>query len=135
MAKKKTDFNLSFTEPYLFDSKWTAGGDIFHSENNMSDSYSFKKKGLGARVGYPIFDYTRAFLNYRLEGTAIVDVNDDNVNTSSFTDHEVRIRIEAPIPPALPSTGTPNSPTNGYNFSVVLLSKIFLPKLLGCLYL
>ena len=81
VAKNKTDFNLSFTEPYLFDSKWTAGGDLFHSENKMSDSYSYKKKGFGARVGYPIFDYTRVFMNYRLEGTEIIDVNDSSLNT------------------------------------------------------
>ena len=81
LAKSKTDFNLSFTEPYLFDTKWTAGGDLFHSENKMSESYSFKKKGLGARVGYPIFDYTRMFLSYRLEGTEVNDVNDSSVDT------------------------------------------------------
>ena len=56
-------------------------------------------------------------------GDLIILTNDDNVNTSSFTDHEVRIRIEAPIPPALPSTGTPNSPTNGYNFSVLSINE------------
>ena len=82
VAKNKTDFNLSFTEPYLLDTKWTAGGDIFHSENRMSESYSFKKKGLGLRVGYPIFDYTRAFLNYRWEEVRITDTIDKTLDTS-----------------------------------------------------
>ncbi len=81
VAKNKTDFNLSFTEPYLLDTKWTAGGDLFHSENRMSESYSFKKKGLGLRVGYPIFDYTRAFVNYKWEETRITDSVDKTLDT------------------------------------------------------
>ncbi len=82
LAKNKTDFNLSFTEPYLYDTKWTAGGDIFHSENRMSESYSFRKKGLGLRVGYPIFEYTRAFLNYKWEEVRITDVSDKTLDTN-----------------------------------------------------
>jgi len=80
VAKNKTDFNLSFTEPYLLDTKWTAGGDLFHSENRMSESYSFKKKGLGLRIGYPIFDYTRAFLNYKWEDVRITDSVDKTLD-------------------------------------------------------
>lgn len=62
-------FNLGFTEPYAFDSKWTLGGDIFKTSDTRSSSYSFKKHGFDVRVGHPIFEYTRLFVTYKLENT------------------------------------------------------------------
>ncbi len=73
-------FNLGFTEPYLFDTKWTAGFDIFRTKNETSDSFSYKKEGFDIRVGYPIFDYTRLFLTYKLEDTTISAVNDPTID-------------------------------------------------------
>lgn len=73
-------FNLGFTEPYLFDTKWTAGGDIFKTENSSSTAFSYKKEGFDLRVGYPIFDYTRLFLTYKFEDTKISAKDDPTVN-------------------------------------------------------
>ena len=69
-------FNLGFTEPYAFDSKWTLGGDIFKTSDTRSESYQFKKKGFDVRVGHPIFDYTRLFVTYKLENTDLESKND-----------------------------------------------------------
>lgn len=80
LASTNKSYNLGFTEPYLFDSKWTAGFDIFRQQNETSESFSYKKDGFALRVGYPIFDYTRLFLTYKLEDTEIKAVNDPSVN-------------------------------------------------------
>ena len=72
-------FNLGFTEPYLNDSLWTAGGDIFNIRNTASLAFSYKRKGFNMRVGYPIFDYTRLFVTYKLEDTLLYDVQDPTV--------------------------------------------------------
>ena len=52
-------YNLGFTEPYLNDSLWTAGGDVYSQNNTASRSLAYKRQGFNLRVGYPIFDYTR----------------------------------------------------------------------------
>lgn len=75
-------FNIGFTEPYLFDSKWTAGGDIFKSENANSDNFSFKREGFNLRVGYPIYDFTRLFATYKYEDTQISATDDPTLNES-----------------------------------------------------
>ncbi len=73
-------FNIGFTEPYLFDTKWTAGGDIFSQNNESSSSYSYKRDGFDLRVGYPIFDYTRLFVTYKLEKTNMTQTADPTLD-------------------------------------------------------
>jgi len=75
------NFNLGFTEPYLFDSLWTGGGDIFHRKTqNINTGFSWLNTGFNLRVGYPIFDYTRLFLSYKLEKTKIEEVEDPTID-------------------------------------------------------
>lgn len=75
-------FNLGFTEPYLNDSKWTAGGDIFRTKNKVSDSGSYKQEGFDGRVGYPLFEFTRLFLTYKFEDTLSDSFDDPGINLS-----------------------------------------------------
>lgn len=80
IADNDQRFNLGFTEPYLFDTKWTAGADIFRTKNEQSRSFSFLKEGFDLRVGYPIFDYTRLFLTYKFEDTELTNVSDPTID-------------------------------------------------------
>lgn len=75
-------FNLGFTEPYLFDTKWTAGGDIFKTKNESSTAFTYEKTGFDIRVGYPIFDYTRLFMTYKFDDTKISSVEDPLINSA-----------------------------------------------------
>ena len=80
IADSNKTFNIGFTEPYLFDSKWTAGGDIFVTRDSQSTSYEYKREGFDIRVGYPIFEYTRLFMTYKFEDTQLGEVLDPTVN-------------------------------------------------------
>ncbi|ATH06914.1 outer membrane protein assembly factor BamA [Halobacteriovorax marinus] len=80
IADSNKTFNIGFTEPYLFDTKWTAGGDIFLTSNSQSSSYDYKRKGFDIRVGYPIFDYTRLFVTYKFEDTQLENVVDPTID-------------------------------------------------------
>lgn len=73
-------FNLGFTEPYLLDSRWTAGGDVFKTENANSDNFTFEREGFNLRVGYPIFEFTRLFATYKYEDTTISNADDPTIN-------------------------------------------------------
>ncbi len=74
------NFNLGFTEPYLFDTKWTAGGDIFKTENSASNAFSYKKNGFDIRLGYPVFEYTKLFGTYKFEETKISAKDDPTID-------------------------------------------------------
>ena len=80
VAKTSNTFSVDFTEPYLFDTKWSLGGGVFVSENNTSSSYSEKRKGGNVRIGYPIFDFTHLYMTYKLEDTRIKSVDDPSID-------------------------------------------------------
>ena len=113
LADTSQTFNLGFTEPYLFDSKWTAGFDIFRINNTTSDSFSYKRKGFDIRIGYPIFDYTRLFLTYKLEDTKISALEDPTI------DEEVENGIASSVRTTLLRDKRNNTfePTAGYYLS------------------
>ncbi len=78
-AKEAKTFSVDFTEPYLFDSKWTLGGGVFVSNSDTSSSYSERQKGLNVRVGYPIFRFTNLYMTYKLVDTTISAVEDPSI--------------------------------------------------------
>lgn len=103
-------YNLGFTEPYLFDTKWTAGADYYQTVSYFIRSFSYRKHGGDVRVGHPIFEYTRLFLTYRYEDNKVDDVINDaidekveNGSSSSLTASIIRDRRNNVF-----------EPTNGY---------------------
>ena len=80
LSKVNKTYNLGFTEPYLYDTLWTAGGDVYSQNNNASASLSYKRQGFDLRLGYPIFEYTRLFGTYKFEDTSINSVNDPTID-------------------------------------------------------
>ncbi len=86
-------FNLGFTEPYLLDTKWTAGGDIFRTTNRNSNYFTYKREGFNLRVGYPIFHFTRLFLTYKYENTEISETTDPTINTAVENGEASTIRL------------------------------------------
>ncbi|MDA8793500.1 outer membrane protein assembly factor BamA [Bacteriovoracaceae bacterium] len=79
-AENQQRYNLGFTEPYLFDSLWTAGFDIFKNVNRTIKSFASETHGVALRVGYPIFEYTRAFVTLKHEEQRVSEVRDPNLD-------------------------------------------------------
>lgn len=73
-------YNVGFTEPYLFDTKWTAGADYYQTVSYFIRSFAYKKHGGDVRVGHPIFEYTRLFLTYRYEDNSVRDVINEGID-------------------------------------------------------
>ncbi|MFN9113985.1 MAG: outer membrane protein assembly factor, partial [Bacteroidota bacterium] len=80
LASNQQIYNVGFTEPYLFDTKWTAGADYFRTVSNFIRSFSYEKHGFDLRVGHPIADYTRLFLTYRYEDNSITNVANPTID-------------------------------------------------------
>jgi outer membrane protein insertion porin family len=109
---RTTLFNLSFTEPWLFDIPLSAGIDLFNMERNYDD-YTKDSVGGGVRFGYRVFDFTRAYLTYGYEDADIRDIADDAAQsikdlegknvTSSIT---TRLRYDSRNRMFIPSEGS-----------------------------
>ncbi|MFQ5849148.1 MAG: outer membrane protein assembly factor BamA [Candidatus Binatia bacterium] len=53
IGTRRQDFILSFTEPYLFDSRLSLGLDAFNTRSEFSD-FTSRRTGFGVRTGYPM---------------------------------------------------------------------------------
>lgn len=79
-SNRQQIYNIGFTEPYLFDTKWTAGADYYRTVSYFIRSFNYEKNGGDIRVGHPIFEYTRLFLTYRYEENRVRDVINTGIN-------------------------------------------------------
>jgi len=73
---RRRNFELSFTEPWIFDRPYSAGFDLFNTTRTRGEGYSFELKRTGGalRLGHAIGDYNRVGLTYRLEAVHVSDV-------------------------------------------------------------
>ncbi len=69
-------YTLSFTEPWLFDIPLSAGFDLYDWKKDY-DTYDKDSMGGGIRLGYPVYDFTRAYLSYSYEEGDIRNVTED----------------------------------------------------------
>lgn len=81
-SKRQQIYNLGFTEPYLFDTKWTGGFDYYQTVSFFIRSFVYKKHGFDLRMGHPIFEYTRLFLTYRYEDNKVDQVINSGIDKS-----------------------------------------------------
>lgn len=79
-SNRQQIYNVGFTEPYLFDTKWTAGADYYQTVSYFIRSFAYRKHGGDVRVGHPIFEYTRLFLTYRYEDNKVTDVINEGID-------------------------------------------------------
>lgn len=79
VAGERTEFDLSFTEPYFLDRDLSAGADLFHITRDLQDESSFdqRRSGGGLRVGYPLSERWRQTWRYRVERNEIENVQAD----------------------------------------------------------
>jgi outer membrane protein insertion porin family len=74
LGGRLTNFQVGFTEPWLFDTRTSAGVDIYYV-NRLWEYYTKRDIGTAARVSLPFFlDYTRFNYGFRTERTQILDI-------------------------------------------------------------
>jgi len=75
---KNTEFDIRFVEPWLFDTRWSFGADLYKWDQEYTD-YSRDAMGVALNLGYPldfIDDYTRALIRYDYDNSRIYDVQE-----------------------------------------------------------
>ena len=79
IAARKSELDLSFTEPYFMDREVSAGFDVFRVTRDLQDSSSMDTASLGGalRSGYRITENLREDWKYSLVRSEITDVDTD----------------------------------------------------------
>jgi outer membrane protein insertion porin family len=69
------NYQLSFSEPYLFDRPITVGADVYSREYIFPLQYTQQATGTNLVFGYPLANYTRMFVSYAYEQISVKDIN------------------------------------------------------------
>ena len=77
------NYQLAFTEPFLFDRPITAGIDLYSREIRYYYSYTQASTGGNLMTGFQVGNFSRMFLAYRLEESRVKDID------PAFLDPEV----------------------------------------------
>ena len=70
------NYQLAFTEPFLFDRNITAGFDVYKRALQYIGYYTQKSTGGNLMMGFPVADFSRVFVSYAYEGIKITDLNE-----------------------------------------------------------
>lgn len=71
-----TRYTLSFTEPWLFDTRLSATAQLYDQKKEYENEYNLDSLGGGLSFGYPIFDYTRLHFGYSYDLSEVTEVTD-----------------------------------------------------------
>lgn len=78
-TEQDKSFNLGFTDPYAFDTKWSMGGDVFYTITQIPAKWNVRKLGFDIRLGHPLMEFTNAYITYKNEGVNIKDIVDPSI--------------------------------------------------------
>jgi len=76
-AQRKSEINLSFTEPYFLDREVSAGFDVFNVKTDLQDTSSHESKstGMSLRAGYPVTEIIKQGWKYTIERDEVTNVS------------------------------------------------------------
>ena len=113
-----TRYDLSFTEPWLFDIPLSAGVDLYNQYRDYN-SYNLTSIGGAVRFGYPVYNYTRAYLTY---GYDVSDMTELSETASSYFKQMAGQHTTSSITPSIryDSRDKTFNPTEGSNNSLSL---------------
>lgn len=77
VGSRAKNYQLAFSEPFLFDRPITVGGDIHKTQIRYSYAYTQNATGGSLSSGFQVASFSRVFLTYSFERIHITDVNQD----------------------------------------------------------
>lgn len=94
---RSTQYEISFTEPWLFDIPLWSKFDIWNY-GRQYDTYNLASTGGGATVGYPIWKSVTGYLGYRLSSD---DVKDIQATASTYVKKQAGLTTTSSITASL----------------------------------
>ena len=70
------NYQLAFSEPFLFDRNITGGFDVYKRSLQYIGYYTQKSTGGNLTFGFPVADFSRMFLQYAYEQVRMADLNE-----------------------------------------------------------
>ena len=115
LSTRKSEIDLSFTDPYFLNKDLAAGIDIFNIRRNQKTYSGYKHNIIGfkLRTGFEIIDDLRYFSSYTLKSDKIHDIDND---TSIYIQAQEGKRVTSVIGQALQYDELNDriNPTDGY---------------------
>jgi outer membrane protein insertion porin family len=75
-GNRSQNYQLAFTEPFLFDRNITGGFDIYKRSLQYIGYYTQRSTGGNIMFGFPVKNFSRMFVNYAYETTKMGDLNE-----------------------------------------------------------
>jgi len=111
LSGNSTEYELSFTEPHLADSKLLFSFNIYNWSRDYDD-YTKNSKGVGTRFGYPVWNNWLLSASYGFDDTTLTNVT---ANTSQIILDSMDIRYTSAVTFGLSkdTRNHLNNPTSG----------------------
>ena len=74
-GSRSRDISVSFTEPFLFNRNMSGSIGVFSRRLEWIGAYTEDSNGGTMSVGWPVSLFSRVFLSYSYEATAVTDIN------------------------------------------------------------
>jgi outer membrane protein insertion porin family len=118
LGGETTRYSLKFTEPWLFDIPLSAGFDLYSWKTEFDD-YDRDSTGVVIRFGYPVYDYTRAYLRYNYD---VADIDNISVFAAQSIKELKGENVTSKISTSLIYDSRDNTfnPTKGSEHSITL---------------
>jgi outer membrane protein insertion porin family len=81
-GNRSQNYQLAFTEPFLFDRNITGGFDIYKRSLQYIGYYTQKSTGGNLTFGFPVGIFSRVFTTYAYETVKMADLNEALIDTS-----------------------------------------------------
>jgi outer membrane protein insertion porin family len=75
-GSRAQNYQLAFTEPFLFDRNITGGFDLFRRDIRYIGQFTQQSKGGVVSFGFPLAGFTRFFTNYSYEQVRVTEISD-----------------------------------------------------------
>jgi outer membrane protein insertion porin family len=81
---RSQNYQLAFTEPFLFDRNITGGFDIYKRSLDYIGYYTQKSAGGNLMFGFPVADFSRMFVQYAYEKVKMSNLNEAFFDPTCF---------------------------------------------------
>ena len=75
MGSRSENYQVAFSEPFLFDRNITGGVDVYKRTLRYIDQFTQEATGGNVTAGFPLAGFSRMFMVYSLEAVTVSDLN------------------------------------------------------------
>jgi outer membrane protein insertion porin family len=83
-GSRAENYQVAFSEPFLFDRNITGGIDVFKRSLQYVNQFTQDSSGGNIMFGFPVADFSRLFVTYSFESTKVSDFNEAFFDPTCF---------------------------------------------------